>query len=153
MPTIDRPKLVAAAVAITLPALAGFEGVRQWAYRDPVGVPTYCMGETENVQWGRKYSLAECNALARSRVQQFANGVLACTRVELTPEQLAALTSFAYNVGTQAYCGSTLAKRVNRGELPGACAELERWVYAKGIKLPGLVNRRAAERAMCEGRA
>ena len=35
---------------------------------------------------------------------------------------------------------------------PAACAELERWVYAKGIKLRGLVKRRAAERAMCEGR-
>ncbi|WP_425519928.1 glycoside hydrolase family protein [Stenotrophomonas maltophilia] len=33
------------------------------------------------------------------------------------------------------------------------CPELDRWVYAGGKRVQGLVNRRAAERAMCEGRS
>lgn len=60
--------------------------------------------------------------------------------------------SFTFNVGGQALCNSTLAKRINAGQLPGACAELSKWVYSRGIKLPGLVKRREAERAICEGR-
>ena len=43
--------------------------------------------------------------------------------------------------------------KANTGDWAGACKELDRWVYAKGIKLNGLVKRRAAERAMCEGRS
>jgi lysozyme len=70
------------------------------------------------------------------------------------PEHVqAASVSFAYNVGAQAFCGSTMARKLRAGDMPGACAELSRWVYAKGELLPGLVRRRAAERAMCEGRA
>lgn len=61
--------------------------------------------------------------------------------------------SFTYNVGEGNLCRSTMVRRINRGELPAACAEMDKWVYAKGIKLKGLVKRRAQERAMCEGKA
>lgn len=151
MPTIDR-RVTAAAVAIALPLVGAAEGLRQYVYRDPVGIPTFCFGETKNPEWGRRYSLAECQGLLSDRVEQAALEVQRCTTVPLAPHELAARASFAYNVGGAAYCGSTFARRTNAGHGAAACAELNRWVYARGIKLPGLVNRRAAERAMCEGR-
>ncbi|PRG74053.1 glycosyl hydrolase, partial [Burkholderia multivorans] len=65
--------------------------------------------------------------------------------------------SFAYNVGAGAYCGSTTAKRFNAGDWKGACRALNeadngrpQWVTAGGRVLPGLVKRRAEERALCE---
>lgn len=71
--------------------------------------------------------------------------------------QLAAAISFAYNVGAGAYCGSTTAKRFNAGEWKGACRAMnesdsgkQQWVTAGGRVLPGLVERRAEERALCE---
>jgi lysozyme len=51
-------------------------------------------------------------------------------------------------VGTEAFCKSTLARKLNAGD-PAACDELLRWTTAKGIQLPGLVKRREQERALC----
>lgn len=147
-----KQRLAAAAVALAVPCVAGFEGLRQYVYLDPVGIPTYCFGETANPEWGKRYSVAECQDMLTDRVAQAVAEVQACTRVPLQPHQLAALGSFTYNVGGRAYCNSTLARRVNAGDLPAACAELSKWIYARGVALPGLKNRRAAERAMCEGR-
>jgi len=75
-----------------------------------------------------------------------------CIHVPLKPYEAAAFTSFTYNVGATAFCQSTLARKANSGDMPGACAEMSRWVYSDGEKLPGLVRRRAAERALCKGK-
>jgi lysozyme len=45
--------------------------------------------------------------------------------------------------------GSTLARKENAGDVPGACDELLRWTKAKGVTLPGLVKRREQERELC----
>ena len=60
-----------------------------------------------------------------------------------------ALTSFAFNVGTTAFCSSTLVKKLNAADYEGACGELRRWVYVKGKKSQGLVNRREKEYRQC----
>lgn len=64
--------------------------------------------------------------------------------------QRAAFLSFAFNVGDDAFCRSTLVRMVNAGDINSACAELSRWTYASGTQLPALVRRRAAERQLCE---
>ena len=62
----------------------------------------------------------------------------------------AALGSFVYNVGEGQFSSSTLLRLLNAGDARGACAQLSRWVFAGGKQLAGLVNRRAAERELCE---
>ncbi len=74
-----------------------------------------------------------------------------CRWLPLTDGQRAAFLSFAFNVGEGVLCKSTLVRKANAGDLQGACAELSRWTYAGGKQLPGLVQRRAVERQMCEG--
>jgi lysozyme len=64
--------------------------------------------------------------------------------------QFSALVSFAYNVGVPRFATSTLLRRLNRADYEGAAAEFERWIYAAGRKLPGLVRRRLAERNLFE---
>jgi len=75
--------------------------------------------------------------------------VLVLTKVPLNAHELAAYTSFVFNVGHGNFASSTLRRRLNEGDREGACEELKRWVYAKGQKLPGLVKRREAERQLC----
>ena len=75
---------------------------------------------------------------------------LDCVKKPMTDGQKAAFLSFAFNVGTGAFCGSTLARKANAGDMRGACAELSRWTLAGGKEMPGLVKRRAAERKVCE---
>ena len=75
---------------------------------------------------------------------------LECVKRPMNDGQKAAFLSFAFNVGNGAFCSSTLVRKANAGDMPGACAELSRWTYAGGKQLQGLVNRRAAERKLCE---
>jgi hypothetical protein len=67
---------------------------------------------------------------------------------------VAALVSWAYNVGLQAVADSTLRKRLQAGEDPVkvAAEELPRWNKADGKPLAGLTRRRAAEVALFVGR-
>ena len=69
---------------------------------------------------------------------------------QLPDNRRAALGSFVYNVGERQFSSSTLLRLLNSGDVLGACAQLSRWVYAGGKQLAGLVNRRAAERELCE---
>jgi len=145
---VSKAKIAAAAVAVALPTIMAFDGLGLRPYRDPVGILTVCYGET-NVAM-RTYAPAECKDLLQKSADKHARQIEPCLPAGLPEHVYAASVSFAYNVGAQAFCQSTFARKLRNGE-PGACAELSRWVYAGGQILPGLVRRRAAERAMCEG--
>jgi lysozyme len=140
---------VSAAVLIAMPMTAHHEGLRLKAYLDPVGIPTICYGETLNVAIGQEKTKKECDALFESRLGVFAYGVDILVDYDMTPETHAALTSFAYNVGIGAFEKSTLRKKLNAGDLKGACNELPRWNRAGGKVLKGLVKRREDERQLC----
>lgn len=66
--------------------------------------------------------------------------------VPLDQNQMDALASFIYNVGSGNFNTSTLLKRLNVGDYHGAATQFLRWVYDDGKKLRGLVRRRKAER-------
>ncbi|NHZ83783.1 glycoside hydrolase family protein [Massilia sp. CCM 8695] len=135
------------AIAVTM--VGGFEGLRQAAYLDPVGIPTICFGETKGVRLGQRATLAQCDAMLADSLA-IANGAVdTCIRAPLPDYRRAALVSFAYNVGQTSLCGSTLARKLNAGDVHGGCDELLRWDKAKGVRLPGLTKRRQAERNMC----
>ena len=137
------------ALATTASLIAGFEGFRTVAYLDPVAVPTACFGMTKGVEIGQVFTEAECEEHLFEEVVHFQREVRQRVDVPLTQNQLAAFTSFTYNVGVGAFEQSTLRRKLNAGDYEGACNELPRWVYAKGVKLPGLVKRREAERELC----
>ncbi len=144
---------IAAVLTLAAGLVSYYEGYVPRTYSDPIGIPTSCYGHVgpENTP-GRRFSKDECQALLEGDLAKAYQSVIRCVTVPLRDYEAAALVSFTYNVGGAAFCRSTLVKRVNRGELPAACAELSKWVYAGRVKLPGLVKRRAAERATCEGR-
>lgn len=144
---------VGVAAALTLMALVPkHEGTVYRGYLDPVGIVTACTGHTRTAELHRMYTKEECARLLEEDLVTHATGVLRCTPgLKERPNQLAAAVSFAFNVGVNAYCQSTMARKFNAGDLAGACAELDRWVRAGGQILPGLVTRRAEERSICEG--
>ncbi|WP_027949856.1 lysozyme [Haliea salexigens] len=143
----------ALALATTASLVAGFEGFKTAAYLDPVGIPTACFGMTKGVEIGQEYSEAECEEYLFEQIIGYQRAVRARVDVDLTQDQLAAFTSFTYNVGVRAFESSTLRKKLNAGDTEGACNELLRWRYATlaGVKveLPGLVKRREVERDLC----
>ncbi|SEL11738.1 lysozyme [Roseateles sp. YR242] len=127
------------------------EGLRTEPYRDPVGILTVCYGET-HVQM-RPYSPQECRDMLGDSLAQHWAGIAACVPADAPDHVKAATLSFAYNVGASAFCNSTMSRKLLARDYAGGCAELSRWTYAGGQQLPGLVKRRANERALCEGRA
>ena len=66
--------------------------------------------------------------------------------------QRAALYSFAYNEGCGALSKSTLLRCFNAGDIAGASAQFPAWVYAGGKVVRGLINRRALERSVFDGK-
>jgi lysozyme len=130
-----------------------YEGTVLGTYIDPVGIPTACMGETgPHIRIGQRFTLAECQRMLDAALREHARGLDRCVKVTLADHEAGALLSFAYNVGVGAACSSTMVRMVNAGR-PAAewCQQFDRWVYAKGIKLPGLVKRRVSEKALCLG--
>lgn len=143
--------LTAGVALLATPIVVHFEGWKLLSYRDPIGIVTECAGHTRSAVPGARNTHAGCAAKLRQDMQEHWAGIAACAPLEqLSEEEQAAWLSFSFNVGTGAFCGSTAARLIREGDRAGACAQLSRWVYAKGRELPGLIQRRAAERELCE---
>jgi len=138
---------------IAVPLVGAFEGLRTVAYLDPVGIPTICYGEIQDVQMGDQATRAECDALLGARLAEFSDQIDQCLPDALPVQTHAAFLSAAYNIGSSAFCSSSMARRANAGDLSGACDALLLWDKATlaGVKvrLPGLSRRRAEERELC----
>lgn len=142
-----KKHITAAAIATTL--ICGFEGCYTYAYRDPVGIPTICFGHIEGVQMGQRKTRQECKDLLQSDLPKYMAQVDRVIHVYMPPHRYAAITSFTYNVGEGTLRKSSVARDMNAGRTRQACDDLLKYVYARGIKLPGLVKRRQQERAEC----
>lgn len=139
--------LLAAAVLFT----GGAEGLRLVPYRDTGGVLTDCYGRTVGVVAGRAVAKSTCDAALTADLQAHEAGMVQCLAnpAAIPDRPYLSFLDFTYNVGARAACSSTMFRKINAGDLRGACAEFARWVYDNGRMIPGLAKRRAAERALC----
>lgn len=64
------------------------------------------------------------------------------------PLKLAAVSSFVFNLGEGRYAASTLRRLINTEQWDAAAEQFDKWVWGGGRVLPGLVKRRAAEKAV-----
>lgn len=148
---MSRLKKGGTAAALCVLVVGGFEGLRLNAYKDVVGVPTACFGETRGIRMGMKFTRAECDAMLLAGLDEFADGVEKCTiSARFMPEaRYVAHVSLAYNIGVGAYCKSSVSRLENAGQTKASCDSMLKWNKAKGITFPGLTRRREAERKMC----
>ncbi len=144
---------VLAVSAACLVGIATHEGYRSEAYRDTVGIPTIGFGETAGVKMDNRTTPERALVTLLANTEKHADAIRQCIRVPLYQHEFDAYISLAYNIGTGAFCRSTLVKKLNAGDYGGACKEIKRWNRAGGKVLPGLVKRREAEYKMCMGEA
>jgi len=122
------------------------------AYFDPVRVPTIGWGNTDSVTASdvdvKVITILQAETLLRNDLKGAEDAVDDFITVELTDNEFSALVSFTFNVGPGALKGSTLRKRLNRGDDRRSIAndEFRKWNLGDGRVLPGLVRRRQAER-------
>ncbi len=130
-----------------------FEGLELEAYQDIAGVWTIGYGHTgADVEPGMRISERDADALLQRDLKPRENSVDSLTKVDLNQNEFDALVSFIYNVGADAYRGSTARRRLNRNDRMGAADALTWWNKATvgGVlrEVAGLTRRRAAERAV-----
>ena len=151
---MNKTRITVAALAVSAAALVGIathEGYRGEAYRDATGIPTIGYGETKGVKMGDKTTPERALVQLLESTEKHADAIRQCIHVPLYQHEFDAYISLAYNIGTGAFCKSTLVKKLNARDYAGACEEIRRWNKAGGKVLAGLVKRREAEYRMCKG--
>lgn len=147
--------MLALAVEVAAILARRFEGFAAHPYLCPAGVPSIGFGATY-YEDGRAVRLTD-PPISRERAEAllmwmvrrvYLPAVLRlCPNVD-TPERLAALIDFAFNLGSGRLRASTLRRKVNAGDWTGARVQIMRWVMGGGRTLKGLQRRREAERAL-----
>jgi lysozyme len=139
------------ASAVALVGLAVHEGYREHAYLDIVGVPTIGYGTTENVKLGDRTDPVKALERALSDMQKFEGAIKQCVKVPLHQYEYDAYLSLSYNIGSGAFCRSTLVRLLNEGKYEQACDQILRWNKAGGKVVRGLAIRREKEWKQCLG--
>jgi lysozyme len=171
-------KSIAALAFSAVAALAVYEGFcKEACIPVPGDVPTIGYGSTryedgEPVQMGDTIDERRALDLLNHEVgNQYEKSVRRCIKVPLHQWEYNAYVSLAYNIGGTAFCESSVAAYANQERYAEACARFDAFVCGPATRstaakpgqkcysekkpmkvLKGLQNRRASERAMCEGR-
>lgn len=160
MTTKSRISITALALsAAGLVGLIQHEGYKSAAYIPvPGDVPTIGHGTTRYedgsaVKLGDRVTPERAQVLLRNDASKFERAVKRCAPVPMYPHEYDAFVSLAYNIGEDAFCKSSLARKLRAGDYAGACREILRWDKFKGQPLRGLTIRRQAEYQKCTGAA
>ena len=128
------------------------EGYREVPYTDAGGVLTVGYGHTgKDVRAGVNVSKEEAEALLRADLATAETVVNKYVTVVLNQHQFDALVSFVYNVGVSNFKTSTLLRTINANRTDEISNQFMRWVFVKGKRNKGLVNRRATECRLYHG--
>ena len=144
-----------ASLALSAAALVGI--VVHEGYSDraiipvPGDVPTIGFGTTGGVKMGDRTTPTKALQRALADINKFEGALKRCVTVPLYQHEYDAYLSLSYNIGSQAFCTSTLVRKLNAKDYDGACMEILRWDKFKGAALPGLTNRRKDEFNQCRG--
>lgn len=148
------------------PLAKAIQRAGKWqAYLDDLWVPPMSMsgmsGTPWTIGWGTTgpeigpntvWSESKCNERFDAHVNEFlAKLVKQIGGLGLNDHQIAACLSLSYNIGSAAFQGSTLLRKLKARDFAGAAEQFARWNKSKGKVLPGLVTRRAKERALFLG--
>jgi lysozyme len=164
--------LVGSAVAAILIGTVGntgfterHEGMILKGYKDPIGIPTKCAGDTYNVVLDKVYTYGECMESLDSQLYNHALPVLKCLpSIKGNEHFLAAAIDHNYHMGN--FCSSSMKRLHAAGDDKTACIRYNegsmgrpQYIYVKDKfidgkwtyrSLPGLVKRAGERRAMCE---
>lgn len=151
--TKSRVAASVAVAAICVALVGAWEGKRNKAYRDAVGIPTVCFGETRGVRMGDYYTDDECKAMLGKGLVEFELGIRKCLKQpdRIPDKSYAAFISLAYNIGQHGFCKSSVARYLNQDppNVTRACGRIKAFNKAGGRVLRGLVRRRAEEYKLC----
>lgn len=149
---LDWPIPIAAVALIADKEQGPAGGPALRAYKCPAGVWTLGFGETAGIKPGMTCTEAEAWAMLCRDLKARTDAVKAMCTTHPEPNQLGAMVSLAYNIGSAAFSKSTVLKAHNAGDFDAAARAFGLWnkatVGGKLQVLRGLTIRRAAEAAL-----
>jgi len=128
-----------------------YQSVPSWDYMQ------YSVGYGSGYNWDAKRPVIKTDVIDLTTAKRWLlleaqdkyDFVMSKIRVPVTDNQLLALSSFTYNVGENAFAGSTLLKLLNNGTNKDTVSkQFDLWINAGGKPNPGLINRRNAEKKL-----
>lgn len=130
--------------------IAKFEGFSAKPYNDPPGSTKWSIGFGHQILPGEDYMTREISvdegrallALDTAKAQQAVRDNI---KVNLTPAQFDALTSFVFNIGVTAFKKGTVPAKINAGNFDRAAETMRKYIYAGGEKNAALIARREVE--------
>lgn len=127
-----------------------FEGCSLASYKCPAGVYTIGYGHTKGVKNLDKITQEEAEKLLLEDIRIFETTIntFVVPVCELNQNEFDALVSLVFNIGIGNFKNSTMLKKLQARDKEGAAKQFDFWVYAKRIKLAGLVKRRQAEKEL-----
>lgn len=147
-----------AALSLSAAALVGVavhEGYRGEAYIPvPGDRPTLGFGYAgPEVQMGQRTDPVRALIQLNATADRFQREMKTCIGdVPMFQHEWDAYFSLAYNIGTGAFCRSTLVRKLKSGDYAGACDEILKWDRFQGKPLAGLTKRRQQDHRQCLGR-
>ena len=123
-----------------------FEGVKLKAYQDSKGVWTIGFGHTSGVSLGMVCTLQQAEDWLQQDIAWAASRVNEDVYVTLTQPEFDSLVDFTFNCGCGNFEHSTLLKLINKNDLTDAANEFEKWSFAGGKQVAGLLRRSIAEK-------
>lgn len=154
-----KTRVVGAVIAASAAGLAFIQSNEHTVYKaypDPVAgwhVPTICAGHTAGVRLGDVASPEQCWAMLQFDANAAGRALSNCITVEVTQNQADALIDLAHTTGPAAVCRSSIARKLNQGDVIGAADVFPEFYKAGGKDCRirangcyGVVTRRAAER-------
>ena len=165
---MKHPRISVAALGFSAAALIGLavsEGYTDQAIIPTKGdVPTLGFGTTTRpdgspVRMGDTTNPVDALQRKARDIQRFEGALKTCVRVPLNPSEYDVYVDHSYNIGSTAFCGSTIVSRLNAQDYAGACDAILMWrrVGAQDCSVPGnrvcwgLWERRKSAHTKCMG--
>ena len=161
-------RTIIASLALSAAGLIGIavnEGFRETAYvptkgdKVTIGFGTTTRPDGSPVQMTDRTNPVEALQRKARDLQKFEGALKTCVKVPLYQHEYDAYVDHAYNIGSSAFCGSTIVKRLNAEDYRGACDAILMWkrVGQQDCSIPGnrvcwgLWQRRLATHKQCLG--
>jgi lysozyme len=157
---MKHPRMVIAALSLSAAAFGGLvvkEGFTTHAIIPvPGDRPTVGFGSTFNdqgqpVRMGDTITAPQAVLRSLAHIAKDETAMKACVTAPLTQGEYDAYVSLVYNIGSDAFCRSTLVRLLNAGNYQAACDQILRWDRFQGKPLRGLTIRRQVEHKKCLG--
>ena len=97
------------------------------------------------VKLGDKTTRAQAEEYLKSDLDRFKTGMMKCIKAPLYQYEFEAYLSLSYNIGSSAFCDSSIPTKLNAGNYAAACQTILQFNKMRDISKPMVLNPRTGK--------